>query len=102
MFQQPFEYALQSCHNCRKLIGAVHVSYSINSHDDDFSSGTCLDYCFDQYTFKRLAFDTVLGLQRFVIALSLDDFAAQNNMLQIKDRQLIVVHLLAACWVMMY
>ena len=43
----------------------------------------------------RLAFNSVLGLQCFVIALSLDDFAAKNSMLHVEDRQLVVVHLLS-------
>jgi hypothetical protein len=92
MFLRPCEYGLRAFHSCHKAVGSAVVSYQVNRKDDDLPSRSDLDDGLDRIIFQREPSDTVFRLNGLLIPLSLEDYAGQNNMLNIENGQEVVGH----------
>ena len=66
-------------------------SDKVDGNDEERADPAEFDDCFRLLAFNRAAADDELDFSRFSIALALGDFAREDNVFEIEDREIVIV-----------
>ena len=66
-------------------------SDKVDGNDEESADLAEFDDCFRLLAFERAAADDELDFSRFAVALALGDFAGEDNVFKVEDREVVIV-----------